>query len=77
MPGHSSPQPRLKLVTWWTFGNFSQSRFFNTVSDDSYVTRRSKNVESALRLFKTNKTVLILSRLAGKFMRVGGCSGIR
>ena len=45
------------------FGNFSQSRFFNTVSDDSYVTRRSRSVENALTLLRTNRTVLIHSRL--------------
>jgi len=57
-----TPTP-VEISNLVTFGNFSQSRFFNTVSDDSYVTRRSRNVASALSLLKTNTTVLILSRL--------------
>ena len=57
-----APTP-VEISNLVTFGNFSQSRFFNTVIDDSYVTRRSRSVESALVLLKTNKTVLIHSRL--------------
>lgn len=56
------PTP-IEIINLVTFGNFSQSRFFNTTRDDSYVTRRSKSVESALTLFQANKTVLIHSRL--------------
>lgn len=57
-----APTP-IEISNLVTFGTFSQSRFFNTVSDDSYVTRRSRSVESTLTLLKTNKTVLIHSRL--------------
>ncbi|WP_026359345.1 SIR2 family protein [Sphingomonas sp. PR090111-T3T-6A] len=56
------PTP-IEIINLVTFGNFSQSRFFNTTSDDSYVTRRSKSVESALAFLQTSKTVLIHSRL--------------
>jgi hypothetical protein len=56
------PTP-IEIINLVTFGTFSQSRFFNTKSDDSYVTRRSKNVESALNLLKGNRTVLVHSRI--------------
>lgn len=56
------PTP-VEIINLVTFGNFNQSRFFNTTRDDSYVTQRSKSVASALSLLETNKTVLIHSRL--------------
>ncbi len=56
------PTP-VEVINLVTFGTFNQSRFFNTKGDDSYVTRRSKAVESALNLLKTNRTVLVHSRL--------------
>lgn len=56
------PTP-IEIINLVTFGTFSQTRFFNTESDDSYVTRRKKNVESALALLKANRTVLIHSRI--------------
>ncbi|UYY78424.1 SIR2 family protein [Sphingomonas sp. R1] len=56
------PTP-VEIFNLVTFGNFNQSRFFNTVRDDSYVAKRGKSVESALALLSTNKTVLVLSRL--------------
>lgn len=56
------PTP-VEIINLVTFGNFNQSRFFNTTRDDSYVARRGKSVESALTLLKANKTVLIHSRL--------------
>jgi SIR2-like domain len=57
------PPTPVEINNLVTFGTFSQSRFFNTVSDDSYVTLRSRSVESALTLLSANKTVLIHSRL--------------
>jgi hypothetical protein len=56
------PTP-IEIINLVTFGNFNQTRFFNTARDDSYVTRRAKSVKSALALLSTNKTVLIHSRL--------------
>lgn len=56
------PTP-VEIINLVTFGNFNQSRFFNTTRDDSYVAKRSKSVESALSLLETNKTLLIHSRL--------------
>jgi hypothetical protein len=56
------PTP-IEIINLVTFGNFNQTRFFNTTRDDSYVTRRSANTARALSLLKTNKTLLIDSRL--------------
>lgn len=57
-----APTP-VEISNLVTFGNFSQSRFFNTVSDDSYVTQRSRSVDSVITLLRSNRTVLIHSRL--------------
>ena len=57
-----APTP-VEIINLVTFGVFSQSRFFNTANDDGYVTRRSRSVENSLTLFRTNKTILIHSRL--------------
>lgn len=56
------PTP-VEIINLVTFGNFNQSRFFNTTRDDSYVTQRTKSVGGALSLLEKNKTVLIHSRL--------------
>lgn len=56
------PTP-VEIINLVTFGTFNQSRFFNTKSDESYVTRRTRGVQSALHLLKANRTVLVHSRL--------------
>ncbi|WP_158551969.1 SIR2 family protein [Komagataeibacter melaceti] len=56
------PTP-IEIINLVTFGNFNQARFFNTTRDNSYVMQRGTKTTHALSLLKTNKTLLIDSRL--------------
>jgi hypothetical protein len=53
----------VEIINLVTFGTFSQNRFFNTKKINSYVAGRDKHIQDALESLKTNKTILVHSRL--------------
>lgn len=58
-----APPTPVEIINLVSFGTFSQSRYFNTPSEQTYVSQRSKAVEDALEALKVSKTVLVHARL--------------
>ncbi|WP_193171271.1 SIR2 family protein [Nisaea nitritireducens] len=58
----ADPTP-VEIINLVSFGTFSQSRFFNTRSDSSYVAPRSELIEDTLEYLKDARTVLVHSKL--------------
>lgn len=58
----ANPTP-VEIINLVSFGTFSQSRFFNTPTDHTYVAPRSSSVDETLSALRDAKTVLIHSRL--------------
>jgi hypothetical protein len=58
----AAPTP-VEIINLVTFGTFNQARYFNTPSEHRYVSGRDKLVDTTLDILKSDKTVLIHSRL--------------
>lgn len=58
-----APPTPTEIINLVSFGIFSQSRFFNTPTDQGYVATRLKVVEETLEALKSSRTVLAHSRL--------------